>query len=939
MDRDQHRYRRAPAMLVIALVLALPLRAWAVDGEAFKLYEDALQRFESNDVAGSVIQLMNALQKDPNMLAGHVLLGKALLKSGNPEGAEARFTQALLMGADRAEVVLPLAQAYGAQGKFDVLLERLRPDGLPQQVRLELLVLRGNAQMELDNVDEALLTFDEARAIDPQSTAVKLAHANLLLRTGQIDRAAELVQAVIGVAPGEVAAWNLRGSIAHVKGDLQGALAAYSKAIDLDNGHVDAQVARAGLLVDLHRLEEADSAISLILSLTPREPRAAYLRAVVASRRNDAETVRSALYDVVRLIDPVPKSVVRYHSQLLIAAGLAHHGLGNFEKAAEYLALHVARNPRQPGPSKLLASLYIEGGDQGAAIALLKPLREVAPNDPQLLSLLAAAYMLDRRSTVAAELLEEAVRLSDGAPDLRAEFGVSLIHDGQADLGLKQLQQAFAKDPGQARAGMVLTTLYLKRNQPKQALETIEAVVRRDPKNVVALNLLGVARVAAGDGAGARKAYEAALAIDPNYAAAALNLVRLEIVENNNDAARARLVELIKTDPHDGDAMIELALLEARVAGRQAESIRWLEKAMAERKHRTRAGILLSDVLVRQRNFDRALTVAKEVVSNNAKDFYGLLALCRVELAAGRRRDAEQTLARMGPVARFDPSQNVEVARLQVRVGDKAGAIYSLNKALKGNGEYLPALVLLTELEIGQGEYAKAEQRARGIEARFPRLAVGSRLLGDLSAARRQFGLAIAHYRAAFAKDKSADIVLRLYSVYARSGDSAKGLEVLEQYARDNPHDISIVRAFGDANLAAGKLTAARAAYEQLLQRQADDVDALNNLAQVALRQRDPDAVKYAERAYGLARNDAAVIDTLGWVLVRQGDLDRGIALLRDARLRDAANPEIRYHLAAGLAKVGRTAEARNELKEIFKGGASFEGLEEARKLERELRP
>ncbi len=93
-----------------------------------------------------------------------------------------------------------------------------------------------------------------------------------------------------------------------------------------------------------------------------------------------------------------------------MVGGLSHYGLGNLEKAADYLKIHVRLNPGQPGPSKLLASIYIDRGDAKSAISLLEPLRTTAPNDPQVLTLFAAAQMAERRYSQAAALLEQAVK-------------------------------------------------------------------------------------------------------------------------------------------------------------------------------------------------------------------------------------------------------------------------------------------------------------------------------------------------------------------------------------------------------------------------------------------------------------------------------------------------------------------------------------------------
>ncbi len=935
--RQSNSLRRACAIAVATIGISVAwFHAEAANPESSKFYDDALGRLERNDVAGAIIQLNNALQKDPNMLAAHVLMGKARLRNGDPAGAVTSLEKALSLGVDRVEVTLPLAQAYNAQGKLDLLLERITPAGLPRQSQVEILIMRGNAQADKGNTADALRSFDEARALDPQSVPVRVAQANVLLRAGEKARAASVVDETMKLAPNDSAIWNLRASLAHLNGNLPAALADYSKAIALDPRNVDALVAKAGLLLDLGQLEEAEAVLADLQQVAPVEPRAAYLRAVAAGRKNDNDAVRTQLTEVVALLDPVSKEVLSRYGQLVLLGGLSHYSLGNMEKAGQYLAIYLRLNPKHPGASKLLASISIDRGHPERAIALLEPLQSLAPNDPQLLSLLAAASMAQRRYAEAAAYLEKAVKVSGGAPDLRADFGVSLIGDGQAEVGFNQLQQAFAKDPGQVRAGMVLTALYLKRDQPKKALEIIDAVVRRDPKNADAANMQGIARVAAGDMIGGREAWGRALALNPKFHAARLNLARLDSAEGKLDAARLRLTELLNLNKNNGDAMLQLARLEEQ-AGRPNEAIQWLEKAVTIPRYRIPAGISLSELLLRRRDFERAVVVARQTASRAYNDLSALYALGRAELAAGNTGRARQTLGKMTALAGFDPVANVDIARLQFAAGDRESAAYGLGKVLKSNPDYLPALALLTEVEIGGGEYAKAEQTARRIAEHYPTRGLGQRLLGDLAAARGQTTTAIANYRAALAKEKGSDTAVRLYRTLVLAGDSAKGLIFIEQWSKDHPDDFLILREVADGRLRAGNLSGARTDYERLLQRNPNDVEVLNNLAQIANRQKDKAALEYADRAYQLANTNASVLDTLGWVLIRQGQLERGTSLLRDARLRDSSNPEIRYHLAVALAQSGREAEARSELMEGLKVGAAFDEIEDARKLQQKL--
>jgi cellulose synthase operon protein C len=167
--------------------------------------------------------------------------------------------------------------------------------------------------------------------------------------------------------------------------------------------------------------------------------------------------------------------------------------------------------------------------------------------------------------------------------------------------------------------------------------------------------------------------------------------------------------------------------------------------------------------------------------------------------------------------------------------------------------------------------------------------------------------------------------------------DDKSALQLAEQWLKTHPKDVAVQRVLADGQARAGNYAAARKAYENLLQITPEDGQTLNNLANVLFRLKDPGAVKVAEQSVAKSPGNAYAIDTLGWILFQNGENDRALQLLRDARLRAPGNPEIRYHLSAALVKNGRKIEAREELTEALKARESFEGMEEARRLEREL--
>ena len=93
---------------VVVPGILYPGQAHATAEKAAHFYENALKLFDKNDYPGSIIELKNALQQDNKMLAAHLLLGKAMLRNGDLNGAEAALKEALKQGVNRGEVALPL---------------------------------------------------------------------------------------------------------------------------------------------------------------------------------------------------------------------------------------------------------------------------------------------------------------------------------------------------------------------------------------------------------------------------------------------------------------------------------------------------------------------------------------------------------------------------------------------------------------------------------------------------------------------------------------------------------------------------------------------------------------------------------------------------------------------------------------------------------------
>lgn len=939
------RSRRYASLRAVVLVLAsctgaLAMQSgWAADAKASRYYEDALTRYEKEDLTGAIIQLKNALQIDKTMLPVQMLLGKALLQNGDVVAAEVAFNEALRLGVNRAEVVVPMAQAYLAQGKQKLVLDQalFAVAGLPADVQAQVWLLKGAASADLGDLRGALKSIEEARVLTPRAANAWLAEVSVRIRGKQLKEADAAVQQALDLAPNSAEAWYQKGAVAHVSGNLTLTLEAYNKALLLEPKHVEARVARAGIYFDLNRLPEAQADVDMLRRTSEREPRVAYMQALLAERAGQPEAANKALKDLVSLIDPVPLDFIRYRPQLLMLNGLAHYGLNEPEKAKQYLEEFQKAQGRTP-VAKLLAQIYLSEGNTARAITLLEDYLKVSGNDGQAMTLLASALMAKGQHVRAASLMQQALQTKD-SPEFRTVLGISLIRSGQTGSGITELEAAFKKDPRQTQAATALLGLYLRAGQANKAITLAETLVKQQPGNAGFHNLLGMAKGQGGDVAGAKAAFEQAIALDPTLVSAKLHLARVEIATRAYDAAAARLAAILKENDKNTDAMGEMALLADR-RGQNTDAQRWLEKATdLSGPKETRWGLALSDYHLRRGRPALALDAIKNVSGKAPEDLAVLLAYARAQLANGDATGAKSNLNTATKVAAFNSQPQVEIALLQMAAKNLPGAAYSLDKALSTSPTFLPAMALMTEVELRQGEPAKAEKRARDIVAQNPKRAVGYLLLGDVAQSRGQAAPALDAYRRAHQIEPSTQTFIKLFGALSGQDGGKPALQLAQQWVKAHPGDAPAHKTLANAYARAGQYAQAKGAYEQLLKLTPDDSDAINNLANVLLRLKDPSAIAMAEQAVAKNPTNSNAIDTLGWALFQSGQSDRALQLLRDARLRQPASAEIRYHLGAVLAQTGRKTEAQEELEAALKLGQNFDGKAEAQTLLKTMAP
>lgn len=363
----------------------------------------------------------------------------------------------------------------------------------------------------------------------------------------------------------------------------------------------------------------------------------------------------------------------------------------------------------------------------------------------------------------------------------------------------------------------------------------------------------------------------------------------------------------------------------------------WLERAAKSSPSALQPRALLARYYLQKNQPQKALALAHEA-QTSAPNSQGVLDLLGgTQLAADEKDNALVTYTKMVGLTPNDPAVYFKLASVQAALQKLPEAEVSLNKALKLKADYLEAQLALATLNIRMGKQNEALAIAHNIQRQLPKSPAGFALEGDVLMTQKQYPQAVKAYEAAYALAKTGPLVIKIHTAYTRAGKVKEAEVKVLQWLKEHPGDIVTRFYLAEAYATERQPKLAMQQYEMVLQKETNNVLALNNLAWLYYQEKDARAVSTAEQAYKLKPGSAAVADTLGWILLEQGKIPRAVGIFKKAVALAPDNPEIGYHYAVALLKSGDKASARKQLEQLLASNKRFGQKEEAKTLLKQM--
>jgi cellulose synthase operon protein C len=885
-------------------------------------------RMEKREFKPAIIEFKNALQKDASMVEARFLLGKALLESGDPNGAWVELNKVREAGYSNDELVPVMVNTLLLRGQADKFIAEYADVNLTDPKRqAELKGTLAVAYGSKGKYVQARAAADAALKADPGNITAQLAFARLLWIGGDRDAARAQVDQAIAANPKSALPWVLKAEISQSAGSpVAEVMTTYREALKLEPGQMEAQLGVIALLWAQRDFDGVSKQLGDLQKSQPGTLHVRYYNAMLALERKDLKLANELTQELLKLAPESPR--------FLHLAGMVEYERGGYVQAIAHLSKALPQSNAPIAVRVLLARAQLRAGDPRKAIATVQPLFD-APGTKvpsEVYAVAGDAYLQLGDTENARKVSQLALKLNPQDARSRAALALSDIGEGRTDQGIGALKLLASSNAG-IEAEMIIFTSSMRANRLDEAEKVLASIDKKQADKPVAAYLRGQLALRRNQPQLAREQLELAVKRSPDYAPAVAALAALDEEAGKPEQAVARYEKLVAAAPDSVEAVMGLLTASSRAGVKPQDLQAKLDAAIKRFPDAEEPRLGLARLKLDQRDAKAALAIAQEGVARFPASTGFVEVMGMAELQSAAYNQALQAFAKQAAMLPNAVAPLMNVVEVHLARNDAPAAMAQLRKVLALQPTYIRAHVALVQLLMRVGKVDEALTQARTLQAQVPESPAGWFFEGDVQAAKRNLPAAITAYRTSLAKRSASDTAVKLHRTLLAAGQGAEAAKFEAAWVADKPDDSLFNFHLGDQALSREDFERAEGLYRKVLAVKPSDPVTLNNLAWLLHRGGKPGAMEFADKALALAPNSAPLLDTAAEIHSAAGRLDKAMELQKRALDIDPNQPTHRLHYAQLLIKAGQKAQAKTQLTTLKDLGPSFAGQDQVQKL------
>ncbi|HXZ80718.1 MAG TPA: tetratricopeptide repeat protein [Terriglobales bacterium] len=624
----------------------------APDSSAIRL-DFASMLAQQGKLSEAQSQLEKILQASPDDAKAHAVLGSVLFDQGNYQGARQHLETAVV-ATPTFDVGYLLGITYIKLN--DMTHTRLLFDdmqtGLGDTAPLHIMFGRAYGEGEWEALDNAILEFKKAVAIDPKAPQahyfLALAH---LMRDGEagFPEAVPALQAEVKLNPNDARSHYLLGYIAIKQRDSKTAEAELLRAAALDPQNPDPLIYLGKLYEDAGRDSEAEAIMRKAIALTTDVSRNEYQinRAHYVLGRILLRTGRQAEgQKELGLSKELRNRLNRPDSVTNSASGNTPAG-ANTKKLTDVASF----SPAKKGAASAGAAASASPEEQKQAKAFIEQIGPAIADSYNNLGVLLAGQKQY------AEALEYFRKAGEWNPSLNAldrNWGMAAFYAKQYDQAIAPLSRQLAGHPDDLRIRSVLgLCFFMVQSYPKvlETLKPVETQVADDPGLAYAY---AFSLVKTGEYAEGIRRLKTIAQANPDSAEIHSLLGQAFADQREDDNALAEYHRSIALDPNQAQThfLAGLALIRQ---GNPAEAVQELRTALKLNPRDASTKYHLAFALVQDQKKDEAAVLLQEVIRQDPKYADAYYELGKLQLERG---DAKSAISSLETGSRLSPDSD-----------------------------------------------------------------------------------------------------------------------------------------------------------------------------------------------------------------------------------------------------------------------------------------